>query len=238
MPRRSVLARPDVYHGRLRQVVVANVDQLLIVSSWRDPLPWVELIDRYLITAATNRLVPAICLNKVDLAENRAACRSAMGPYIDLGYSVTYTSAVTGEGLAQLRELLRGRTTVLAGMSGVGKSSLLGAVQPGLSLRIGAVNTRRHEGRHTTSQVRLLELDMGGFVADTPGIREFGLDGLRKRDLAWHYPEIAAHANDCRFADCTHMHEPGCAVRRAVEQGAIPKTRYHSYSKIHDSLPE
>jgi ribosome biogenesis GTPase len=238
MPRRSALSRPDVAVGHLRQVIVANADQLLIVSSWRDPLPWLELSDRYLITAGINHLVPVICLNKVDLADNRAACRSAMEPYRHLGHSVMYTSALTGEGVAELHEVLRGRTTVLAGMSGVGKSSLLGAVQPGLSLRIEAVSGRRHEGRHTTSQVRLLSLAIGGFVADTPGIREFGLAGLRKRDLMWHYPEIVGQANGCRFADCTHVREPGCAVRSAVEQGDIPKTRYHSYQRIFDSLPE
>jgi len=237
MPRRSVLARPDVAARHLRQVVVANADQLLIVSSWRDPLPWLELIDRYLIAAGMNQLVPAICLNKVDLAQNRSACYSALDPYLRLGHPVIFTSAVTGEGVAQLRELLRGRSTVLAGMSGVGKSSLLRAVQPGLSLRVGAVSARRHEGRHTTSQVQLLRLSVGGFVADTPGIREFGLAGLRKHDLMWQYPEILTWADKCRFSNCTHMFEPGCAVRSAVERGDIPQPRYHSYRKIYDSLP-
>ncbi len=237
MPRQSVLARPDVFLGHLRQVVVANADQLLIVSSWRDPLPWLELIDRYLVAAGVNHLQPVICLNKVDLADNRVACQAAMEPYSQLGYVVTYTSAVTGEGVGELRELLRERNTVLAGMSGVGKSSLLTAVQPGLRLRVGVVSARRHEGRHTTSQVRLLKLDMGGFVADTPGIREFGIAALRRPDLMWYYPEILAQAGSCRFADCTHTHEPGCAVRSAVGQGSIAKTRYHSYRKIHRSLP-
>jgi ribosome biogenesis GTPase len=207
------------------------------VSSWRDPLPWLELIDRYLITAGMNHLVPLICLNKVDLAGDRVACHSAMEPYSDLGHVVMYTSAVTGEGIAQLRELLRERMTVLAGLSGVGKSSLLTAVQPGLRVRTGTVSARHHEGRHTTSQVRLLRLEMGGFVADTPGIREFGLAGLRRHDLIRHYPEIHLRAKDCRFADCRHIHEPGCAVRVAVEQGDIAQTRYHSYQKIYDSLP-
>ena len=236
LPRHSALARPDVAGRHLRQVIVANADQLLIVSSWLDPLPWPELIDRYLIAAEMSQLVPAICLNKVDLANDRARCCSALQPYVDLGYSVVYTSAVTGEGVAQLCELLRGRTTVLAGMSGVGKSSLLGAVQPGLSLNVGTVSARRHEGRHTTSQVRLLRLDIGGFVADTPGIREFGLDGLQKRDLVWHYPEMVATASGCQFSDCTHTFEDGCAVRSAVGRGDIAEPRYRSYCRIYESL--
>jgi ribosome biogenesis GTPase len=238
MPRRSALARPDVAGGHLGQTIVANADQLLIVSSWRDPLPWLELIDRYLITARMSQLLSVICLNKVDLASDQAACHTLMQPYFGLGCTVVYTSAVTGEGIVQLRQLLWDRTTVLAGMSGVGKSSLLGAVQPGLSLRIGEVSARRHEGRHTTSKVRLLKLDMGGFVADTPGIREFGLAGLGKRDLAQHYPEILALARKCRFADCMHVGEPGCAVHSALEQGGITKARYRSYRKILDGLPE
>jgi len=237
MPRRSALVRRDVATNRRSQVVVANVDQLLIVSSWCDPLPWPELIDRYLITAAINHLVPLLCLNKVDLADDRAACRDVMEPYLRLGHAVCYSSAVTGEGIAQLREQLRGRATVLAGLSGVGKSSLLGAVQPGLRLRVASVSQRRHEGRHTTSQVCLVGLEHGGFVADTPGIREFGLAGLRRSELMWHYPEIAARATVCRFADCQHMQEPGCAVRSAVELGQIPESRYRSYRKIYRSLP-
>jgi ribosome biogenesis GTPase len=237
LPRRCALVRPDVFYSHLQQVVVANADQLLIVSSWREPALWLELIDRYLITAQRNGLAPVICVNKVDLAGHVSACQARMQPYLDLGYQVLFTSALNGQGVGALRETLRGRTTVLAGLSGVGKSSLLTAVQPGLELRTAEVSERRHEGRHITTQVTMLKLEMGGFVVDTPGIREFGLGGLRRPELASFYPEIVAVRDDCQFSDCSHTHEPGCAVRLWARRGRISKDRYRSYIKIHDSLP-
>lgn len=237
LPRRSVLARPDVFYSHLQQVIVANADQLLIVASWREPALWPELIDRYLITAKRNNLSPVICVNKIDLAEEIATCRAGVRPYLDLGYRVIFASALTGEGADELRKVLRGRTTVLAGLSGVGKSSLLSAVQPGLQLRTAEVSDHGGEGRHTTTQVTLLTLEVGGFVVDTPGIREFGLAGLRRGELADFYPEIAAVAGGCRFGDCSHIHEPGCAVKGAVQQGRLSAVRYHNYKKIYHTLP-
>jgi len=238
LPRRSMLLRPDVSRPLLQQVIVANADQLLIVTSWREPAVWLELIDRYLITAERNHLDALICVNKTDLADNVAACRAEMRPYLELGHRVLFTSALHGEGVEELRALLRDRTTVLAGLSGVGKSTLLQAVQPGLMLRTGETSARRHEGRHTTTQVNMLRLEMGGFVVDTPGIREFGLTRLRRRELAQHYPEIVALASSCRFADCTHGADPGCAVRSAAEAGALASSRYANYRKIREDLPE
>ena len=238
LPRRSVLARPDVFYPHLKQVIAANADQLLIVASWRDPALWLELVDRYLIAAERNGLSPIICVNKIDLAEDVAACRAALQPHQSLGHRVLFTSALTGQGVDELREVLRGRMTVLAGLSGVGKSSLLTAVQPGLQLRTGEISDTHHEGRHVTTQVSLLELAVGGFVVDTPGIREFGLSGLRRQELSRFYPEITAVQGSCRFGDCSHTHEPGCAVKRAVQQGIVSPTRYHSYQKIYHSLPQ
>lgn len=237
LPRRSALARPDVFRTHLRQVVVANVDQLLIVASWREPALWFELVDRYLVAAARSGLAPVICLNKIDLAGDVAACQAALAPYEALGQRIVLASAVTGSGVAELCTLLVGRTTALAGLSGVGKSSLLAAVQPGLDLRTGGVSARRHEGRHTTTQVTLHRLAGGGHVVDTPGIREFGLAGLRRAELMRYYPEIAAAARACRFADCTHDGEPGCAVGDAVQGGHIATVRLESYHKIAATLP-
>ena len=237
LPRRSVLARPDVFYHHLKQVIAANADQLLIVASWRDPIFWPELTDRYLIAAERNNLSPIICVNKIDLAENLADCQSALRPYLDLRYRVLFTSALTDEGVSGLREVLRGRMTVLAGLSGVGKSSLLSAVEPGLQLRTGEVSERSGEGQHITTQVNLFRLDIGGFVVDTPGIREFGLSGLRRAELARFYPEMTAVERNCRFSDCSHLHEPGCAVQAAVRQGLVSATRYHNYRKIYADLP-
>lgn len=237
LPRRSVLVRPDVFQSHLQQVIVANADQLLIVASWREPPIWLELIDRYLIAAERNALTPVICVNKVDLADNTEACRLESQPYLRLGHPVLFTSATRGDGVDDLRQRLRDRTTVLAGLSGVGKSSLLQAVQPGLRLRTSEVSERRHAGRHTTTQVNMLRLEAGGFVVDTPGIREFGLVGLARRDLAQYYPEIVALGIDCRFGDCSHMDEPDCAVRAGVGSGLVSTARYHNYRKIWSELP-
>jgi len=236
LPRRSALTRPDVFYGHLQQVIVANADQLLVVAAWNQPPIWLELIDRYLIAAERRNLRPIICINKIDLAESEAVCRAALRPYLDLGYRALFTSALTGAGVDELRDALRGQTTALAGVSGVGKSSLLIAAQPGLRLRTAEVGEYRREGRHTTSQVTLLRLEMGGFVVDTPGIREFGLSGLRQNELARFYPEIAAVADRCRFGDCSHLHEPGCAVIEAVRQGRVSQARYHNYRKIYSDL--
>jgi ribosome biogenesis GTPase len=236
LPRRSVLARPDVFHNHLQQVIVANADHLLIVASWRNPTLWPELMDRYLIAAGRNTLAPIICVNKIDLAEDLRDCRSILQPYQAIGYPVIFASALTGAGIDALRQTLQGRTTALAGMSGVGKSSLLAAVQPGLQLRTSAVSDASGEGRHTTTQVTMLPLTGGGFVVDTPGIREFGLSGLSKPDLIRFYPDLAAVAAGCRFADCSHRHEPDCAVKAAVARGTVPATRYGNYQKIYETF--
>jgi ribosome biogenesis GTPase len=237
LPRRTLLARPDVFYDHLQQIIAANVDQILIVSSWREPTIWLELVDRYLITAQRNRLPPLICLNKVDLARNEADCQAALQPYRNLGYPVVLTSAVSGQGLDKLRTLLHNRTTVLTGLSGVGKSSLLAALEPGLEVKVGQVSEASGEGRHTTSQATLIRLGSTGAIVDTPGIREFGLAGLQRRDLEQFFPEIAALSNGCRFKNCAHLTEPDCAVRQAETTGDLTASRYHSYQTIYETLP-
>lgn len=238
LPRRNQIARPDPFLSHLRQVLVANVDQLLIVASWRDPHLWPELVDRYLITAERNGVQPIICINKIDLAESPAEIEKEVAAYRALDYRTMLTSATRGDGIRALRSLLTGRTTALAGLSGVGKSALLSAVDPGVGLRTGSVNEETHQGRHTTTQVVMIELDAQAWVVDTPGIREFGLLGLRRADLIAHYPDLAAAARGCRFADCSHSHEPGCAVRAAARQGTLSAVRLDSYHKIRASLSE
>ncbi len=235
-PRRSVLARPDVFKSHLRQVIVANADQVVIVASWREPAIWFELVDRYLVTAARDNLTPIICVNKIDLVEDAAACEAALTPYRDLGIDVILTSAQHGMGIETLRTMLAERVSVLAGLSGVGKSSLLSAVQPGLQLRTSHVSDRKHEGRHTTTQATLVRLADGGAVVDTPGIRQFGLSGLARDELVEYFPDIAAEAAACRFGNCAHLKEQGCAVLAAVEHGTIAASRYKSYSAIYETL--
>ncbi|MEZ4869991.1 MAG: ribosome small subunit-dependent GTPase A [Caldilineaceae bacterium] len=235
-PRRTVLARPDVFYSHLRQLLVANADQLLIVAAWREPAIWFELVDRYLIAAERAQLPAVLCVNKIDLATDRREVATALQPYRDLGVQVLLTSATSDEGIATLRTLLTDQVSVLAGLSGVGKSSLLSAVEPGLNLRVADVSDRKHEGRHTTTQSSWHPLAAGGAVVDTPGIRDFGLAGLYKTELAAFFPEIAAKGADCRFRNCTHINEAGCGVLAAVRRGEIAESRYHSYECIYPSL--
>jgi ribosome biogenesis GTPase len=236
LPRHSLLARPDVFHPHLQQVVVANVDQLLIVASWREPIIWFELIDRYLVAAARHQLPAVICVNKIDLADSRAECEEALRLYEALGVPCVFASAQTGDGIEALAAVLRGRISVLAGLSGVGKSSLLAAVQPGLQLRVGQVSVHSGEGRHTTTQATMLQLDGETWVVDTPGIREFGVSGLTRSQLILYFAELAEAANRCRFRNCTHGDEPGCAVLTAAARGEIAPSRLHSYRLIYESL--
>jgi ribosome biogenesis GTPase len=244
LPRRNMLARihrPDV--GKVssqRKVIAANIDRVLVVASWRKPHLWPELIDRYLIAAARNELDAVICVNKIDLVEDQAELEETIQPYRDAGYQVILTSAETGAGVAQLRELLLGATTVFAGLSGVGKSSLLSQIEPGLKLRaltVGERGKNRNQGRHTTTMATMYPLKEGGALIDTPGIREFGLADLYKEELAGFYPEIAALVGGCSYGDCTHTHEPGCKIKAAVTEGEVSEMRYENYIKILESLP-
>jgi ribosome biogenesis GTPase len=237
LPRRTLLARPDVYASHLQQVIVANVDQLLIVSAWRDPHIWLELIDRYLIVAARNNLPAIICINKIDLMQDAAELDATLRPYRQLDIPIVITSTRTGAGIEQLRALMIGQTTVLSGLSGVGKSSLISTVEPGLNLRTSDVGEYRHDGRHTTTQATWLPLKLGGAVVDTPGIREFGLAGLYRTDLIDFMPDLAQHANNCRFNNCLQKDEPDCAVRAAVETGQVAASRYDSYKQILETIP-
>ncbi len=238
LPRSAVLARPDVANPDTSQIIVANVDQLLIVASWMEPDLWIELIDRALIAAHEGKMKPLICINKVDLVENQDDLLEIVAMYRHLGYTVLLTSAISGQGIDELREHLSGHETALTGLSGVGKSSLLMAVQPNLQLEVADVSDYSGQGRHTTTQVSLLKLDHGGYVVDTPGIRELGLIKVHRFELILYFPEIAALVNQCRFNDCTHTIEPGCAVLEAVQTERIPWSRYASYQSIYDSLPE
>jgi ribosome biogenesis GTPase len=244
LPRRSVLARPySPDQGKvlddLYQIVVANVDRLLIVASWREPYIWPALIDRYLIAAQRNQIEPVICINKIDLVDDQAELEDTLAPYRQLGLQLILTSAITKAGIDELRELLSDGTSVLAGLSGVGKSTLLTKVQPSLDLKTGNVSEHglfTGQGRHTTTQSNLWKLDNGGVVIDTPGVRTFGLAGIAPADLASWYPEIVSFAGKCRYGNCTHTNEPNCAVQAAVHDGSISKLRYKNYTQILEEL--
>lgn len=238
LPRRSGLARADSFDVHLKQILAANVNQMLIVASWLDPQFWPRLVDEYLIGAARNNLKAIICVNKVDLAADIGEVETAVSIYQDLGYPLYLTSADTGYGLDALSAALKDQTTVLAGLSGVGKSSLLSAMDAGLDLKTNAVSEKRHEGKHTTTQANMYPFSAGGYVVDTPGIRDFGLIGLHQEELIDFYPDIADYVVQCRFNDCTHDHEPGCAVQTAVADGQINAWRFKSYTQLFGKLSD
>jgi ribosome biogenesis GTPase / thiamine phosphate phosphatase len=241
LPRHSVLARREVHHGYQKQAIVANADQVLITAAWREPNFWPELVDRYLVTAALNQLHPILCITKIDLVDDPAEFEVVIAPYRSLELDLVLTSVKTGVGIDQLTHLLNGKQSVLVGLSGVGKSTLLNALKPDLALKTGNVSESslfRGQGRHTTTGAALFRLESGGTVVDTPGIREFGLVGLRRHELAEFYPEFASVVGGCRFNDCLHITEPGCAVREALETGWIHVSRYATYCKILSSLNE
>ena len=229
-PRRSELIR---FAGRREHVVAANIDQAMIVSSADLPPPKPHLIDRYIISALAGRMRPVVCMNKIDLDAGGQA-RQIAAMYASIGYGGICTSAASGEGIDAFREVFHGKSTVLAGQSGVGKSSLLNAVQPGLGLRVGDICEETAKGRHTTTTAQLLRLEMGAYVVDTPGVRSFDVTMIPAGHIEQHFEEFVPFIPDCKFADCTHRHETGCAVKQAVESGAIHPLRHESYTRLYD----
>ena len=235
LPRETQLSRRRPGHLDVEQVIVANPDQAVYIFSVREPTPHFRMLDRLLVIAENNDLPAIICANKVDLIEDEVAeeeVQDRFGLYEEIGYPVIYCSARMGWGIDALRECLRGQLSVLCGPSGVGKSSLLNAVQPDLGLAVREISRATGKGRHTTVGVRLWPLEHGGYVADTPGLREAGFWDIEPEELAWHFVEMRPFLSDCRFSSCVHIHEPDCAVQAAVESGAISLTRYESYWRL------
>jgi ribosome biogenesis GTPase len=234
-PRRTRFSRrqPGNRGAWKEDLLVANLDQLVAVFACADPVPHPRMIDRFLVIAEHNEVPAVIVANKVDLCGLEAA-REAFEPYARIGYPVLYASARAGEGLDELRERLAGRTSLLTGPSGVGKSTLLNAIQPGLQLATGAVSETLHKGRHTTTLAELLPLDgpMGGHVVDSPGLRQVGLWEIPPDEIAWCFPDLRPHLGACRFADCRHGPEPGCAVTAAVAAGSVSAARLDSFRRL------
>jgi len=244
--RKSVLSRTrPAAEGRhlladQEQVLVANPDQVVFVFSIKRPSPNLRKLDRFLVVAEMNELPAIICANKVDLVES-AEARRLFRIYEEIGYRVIYTSAVMGTGIDELGDALQGKISVLAGSSGVGKTSLLNAIQPGLGLEVLAVSEATGKGMHATRHSQLFPLDGGGYVADTPGIRSLALFDVEPGELDAYFREIAPLVSECQFSDCSHVHEPGCAVRAAVADGRIAQERYQSYLRLreeHEMLDE
>jgi ribosome biogenesis GTPase / thiamine phosphate phosphatase len=251
LPRRNKLARrspvPMPSAMAFEQVIVANVDQVVPVFAAARPEPRWNMLDRYLVTAEAAGLPSVICITKLDLAQDEdgkvdEGIVEAMEEYRRIGYRVIAISSHTGQGLDELREALSGRVSVLLGKSGVGKTSLLNAIQPGLGLRVNEVSQANNKGKHTTTHLEMFPVALGqdlasGAIVDTPGVREFGLWGLNEDDLLMAFPEMRPFVGQCRFGlDCNHEDEPGCAVRKAVMSGHISPRRYQSYMRLKEDL--
>jgi ribosome biogenesis GTPase / thiamine phosphate phosphatase len=223
----------------IEHVIVANVDRVWAVQSIDLPIPNPGFIDRVLVMAGRDDIPGGVIFNKMDLLpeDDPRGFRNLIALYRRIGYPVIETSAIEGNGIADVRAAISGQTIVLVGPSGTGKSTLLNCIQPGLGARTGDVSQKTRKGKHTTTSVTLYRVEEGGgFVADTPGIREFGVLDFEPGDLAHYFPEFVPFIHDCRFPNCTHDHEPGCAVKDAVDRGDIHDARYTSYLNILDSI--
>jgi ribosome biogenesis GTPase len=218
--------------GEYQQIIIANQDQAVFVFSCAHPAPKFRMLDRFLIVAEKEETPAIIVANKIDLVEGIEPAKDLFGHYEPLGYPVIYSSAMTGEGVEALREWLSGKISVLAGPSGAGKSSLLNAIQPGLGLAVRDVSRATRKGRHTTVVREMFPVDGGGYVADTPGLKALALWDIEPEEVDGYFPELRPLVAECQFSDCTHMHEPGCAVQAAVDDGRVHPERYDSYVRL------
>ena len=237
-PRLRMISRmAPTPHGEYQQIIIANPDQAVFVFACARPELRPGMLDRFLVVAEKQHVPVLIVANKVDLVGLSQADKQ-FSHYAALGYPLIYTSIRSGQGTAELKEELAGKVSVLAGPSGVGKSSLLNFIQPGLGLAVRSVSQATEKGRHTTVVRQLFPLDGGGYVADTPGLKAMALWDIHPEELDGYFPEMRVLVDSCQFNDCTHTHEPGCAVLSAVERGVIHPERYASYVRMRMSQEE
>ncbi|HEY4693979.1 MAG TPA: ribosome small subunit-dependent GTPase A [Bellilinea sp.] len=230
-PRTHALVRTaPAARGVYRQVLLANPDQAVFVFACANPTPHLRMLDRFLILAERQGIPALVVANKIDLAPPEVLKKFEIYP--PLGYPVVFTSAHSGQGVAELRERLIGKLSAFAGPSGVGKTSLLNAVEPGLGLAVKVVSSLTHKGRHTTNIRQLFPLKAGGHVADLPGMRMLSLWDIHPEELDGYFPEMRELVQDCRYNDCTHQNEPGCAVLEGVQQGRVSPERHESYLRL------
>jgi ribosome biogenesis GTPase len=232
LPRKSIFSRKaPIERGEYQQILIANPDQVVIVFACAEPEPRLGMLDRYLVIAEMQELPALIVVNKADLVQT-GACKDRFAHYQEIGYRLLFTSAKAGIGLQEFESELSKKISLLTGPSGVGKSSLLNTIQPGLGLQVREISGITNKGKHTTVTREMIPLKEGGYVADTPGLKALALWDIEPEEVDGYFPEIAGFVELCQFSDCTHFHEPDCAVRRMVEKNHIHPQRYRSYLRI------
>ena len=235
IPRRNYVIRRASNLSKESHIIAANIDHALLIVTLHSPTTPREFVDRFLVTCEAYKVPVTIVLGKADklVDEYREEAEEFEAIYRDAGYEVLHLSSTTGEGVEIIRKMLRDNTTLVAGNSGVGKSTLVSTIDPSLNIRTGEISESHHKGKHTTTFSTMYPIE-GGYIIDTPGIKGFGLIDIESRELCRYFPEMMRLAPDCRFYNCTHTHEPGCAVSEAVKEGRVAWSRYESYLKILD----
>jgi len=231
-PRSHMISRMDPSpRGEYQQIIIANPDQVVFIFACTQPDPRPGMLDRFLVIAEKQGLPAIVVANKIDLV-GIDQVKEAFEHYRSIGYPVEYTSVKSGIGIDSLRKRLTGKISLFAGPSGVGKTSLLNSIQPGLGLLVREISQATHKGRHTTLVRQMFPLDVGGYIADTPGLRALGLWDIEPEELDGYFPELRTLVDQCQFNNCTHLHEPGCAVKAAIASGKVHPSRYQSYTRM------
>ncbi len=236
MPRTNVIVRKSVNLSKESHIIASNVDQAILVATIAQPRTSTGFIDRFTVTAEAYHIPVVIVFNKCDLYndEQNAAAEELMRVYNGIGYQSFVISAKTGYNCDRLKTIMKDKLSMFSGHSGVGKSALVNRLDPELDIRVGEISEVHEKGKHTTTFAQMYELGFGGYIIDTPGIKEFALFDMEKETLAQRFPEMRALMHDCRFNNCTHLHEPHCAIKTAVEQGVIADWRYENYCNMMD----
>ena len=238
--RKNYIIRKSTNLSKEAHIIAANVDQAMLVVTVNHPVTSTVFIDRFLASVEAYRIPAILVFNKLDLYdEDDLMLLGALTQiYMEIGYECLHVSSLTGEGIEDVVAALKDKVTVFSGLSGVGKSSLINRVEPGLQLKVAEISESHDTGKHTTTFAEMFPLSFGGYIVDTPGIRAFGLIHMEKAEISHYFPEIFKRAKDCRFYNCTHIHEPGCAVIQAVEDGEISESRYFSYTSMFEEGEE
>lgn len=238
LPRKNYIIRKATNQSKQTHIIAANIDLACVIASIAVPMTSTGFIDRFLVTAEAYSIPAAVVFHKIDLIEDQpdamAYQQELADIYKSIGYKVLLTSLKYPESLQSLKSLITNKITLLSGHSGVGKSSIINAIQPHLNLKVGKVSFKHLKGKHTTTYAELLPLDFGGFIIDTPGIKEFGLVNMDKYEVSHYFPEMRRYLGQCKFNNCLHINEPGCKVLQALENGEITQSRYKSYLSILD----